>query len=312
VVIVVDEIPANTPAGEPIHVAGNFNRWDPGDTKYQMVLTSDSVYTISLPPGFGEVEYKFTRGDWRSVETDQCGMDINNRVLTLSHDDTIHHRIESWHDLFPLNCESMILIVNGLPENTPADAQIYFLTNMNNWSLWDNNYLMRRNANGTYEIKIPKRPGQQVEFKFTRGDWSTQEVDRYGYEIQNRQLLAGNMDTVFLQIENWKDLSEEQETDVTLIVTSLPATTPDNATLFVAGNFNGWNEHDSRYRLAKSDGGFYTVQIPRRGNLLEFKFTRGNWGTVEADNRSRDISNRTYFYREIDTLRLEIIGWHDR
>ena len=37
-VIKVESIPRNTPKGQPLYVAGNFNNWDPGDEAYQMTL----------------------------------------------------------------------------------------------------------------------------------------------------------------------------------------------------------------------------------------------------------------------------------
>jgi hypothetical protein len=312
VVLVVEELPANTPTGEPVYIAGNFNKWDPGASRYQLEFLDSTHYYIALPSGFGRVEYKFTRGDWRTVETDRCGLDINNRSIMLTKDDTIYNRIESWHDLYPLNCEGMVILIDRLPENTPGDADIYFVSNQNNWSLWDKNYLMRRNADGTYELKIPKRNLQDVEFKFTRGSWSTQEVDEYGFEIENRVLPAGNPDMVRIQVANWKDLSDKIESAVTLIVTRVPDNTPPDDPIYVAGNFNGWKEHDELYQLERVGNGTYRVNVPRQGNLLEFKFNRGYWETVEVARNGRDIDNRTYQYREVDTLELTIERWHDR
>lgn len=205
VVVVVDEVPQNTPPGEAIYFAGNLNRWDPGDERYQLELKADSTYQIVLPSGFGKIEYKFTRGDWRSVETDRCGVDITNRFYMIKQDDTLHHTVESWHDQFPLNCEGLILILDRIPENTPPDADIYFVSSLRDWWLYDKNYLMRRNAEGLYELKIPKRVGEYIEFKFNRGPWSTVEVDSQGNDIKNRQMVVGEADTLYFQVEGWKD-----------------------------------------------------------------------------------------------------------
>ena len=205
VVIVVDQIPENTPPNEPLFFAGNLNKWDPGDERYQMEINADSTYQIALPPGFGKIEYKFTRGDWQSVETDICGQDIDNRMFLIKSDDTIHHRIESWHDQFPLNCGGLILILDKIPDTTPDDADIYFVSSMRDWWLYDKNYLMKRNASGLYELKIPKRPGERIEFKFNRGPWSTVEVDSEGNDIENRLMVVGEADTLYFQVEGWKD-----------------------------------------------------------------------------------------------------------
>lgn len=205
VVIVVDEVPENTPPGEAVYFASDLNRWDPGDERYQLKLNADSTWQISLPSGFGKIEYKFTRGGWLSVETDRCGKDIDNRTFLIKKDDTIHHRIESWHDQFPLKCEGVVLILDKIPENTPPDADIYFVSSMRDWWIYDKNYLMKRNADGLYELKIPKRIGEHVEFKFNRGPWSTVEVDARGNDIENRQLIIGDEDTLYFQIDRWND-----------------------------------------------------------------------------------------------------------
>ncbi|MDD5507679.1 MAG: hypothetical protein PHD25_05030 [Bacteroidales bacterium] len=205
VVIVVDEIPENTPPGEALYFASNLNRWDPGDERYQLEANANGTWQITLPPGFGTIEYKFTRGGWLSVETDICGTDINNRILPITKDDTIHHCIESWHDQFPLKCEGVVLILDVIPENTPPDADIYFVSSMRDWWTYDKNYLMKRNADGFYELRIPKRVGEYIEFKFNRGPWSTVEVDASGNNIKNRQMVIRDQDTLYFQIERWKD-----------------------------------------------------------------------------------------------------------
>jgi hypothetical protein len=69
----VTRIPSNTPAGDPIYIAGNFNNWDPGDDRYILQQTGESTYEVRLPRGIGPLEYKFTRGDWTTVEKDICG-----------------------------------------------------------------------------------------------------------------------------------------------------------------------------------------------------------------------------------------------
>ena len=79
----VDHIPSNTPANADIYITGEFNSWDPGDNRYILEKLNDSVYYIDLPRGVGELEYKFTRGDWSTVEKDNCGYEIENRRTLL-------------------------------------------------------------------------------------------------------------------------------------------------------------------------------------------------------------------------------------
>ncbi len=98
--IIVNEIPENTPDNDPIHIAGDFQGWDPGSLAY--ILTKDTVlniHHITLPAGIGDILFKFTRGDWSKVESDENGSFIPNRFYSPSNGDTIYLQILGWEDL---------------------------------------------------------------------------------------------------------------------------------------------------------------------------------------------------------------------
>ena len=80
----VSAIPEDTPEGASIYVAGTFNNWDPGDENYRLTPQNDDTYQISFTPAIGQMEFKFTRGDWATVECDAQGHDIPNRSLSYS------------------------------------------------------------------------------------------------------------------------------------------------------------------------------------------------------------------------------------
>lgn len=141
VVIRVDSIPENTPNGQAIYVTGNFNNWDPGEEMYIMTLAADSNYYVTLPPGFGAVDYKFTRGDWTTVEKDICGGEISDRVLFISQSDTVANSIESWNDLDPVNCPRLTILLENVPDNTPLDYIIAIASNLNSWDPHESSYI---------------------------------------------------------------------------------------------------------------------------------------------------------------------------
>lgn len=70
-------LPASTPPGARIHVAGSFNVWNPaGDT---LARQPDGTYAITLPPSVrGDVAFKFTLGSWDRVEQTAAGADVPN------------------------------------------------------------------------------------------------------------------------------------------------------------------------------------------------------------------------------------------
>src|SRR4051812_17716057 len=72
--------------GDTIYVAGNFNEWNPGNEKYQLIKT-DSIYTINIPALKQDAyELKFTRGNWSKGEVRSDGSGVNNRVVKLTSD----------------------------------------------------------------------------------------------------------------------------------------------------------------------------------------------------------------------------------
>lgn len=99
VTIIVNSVPDNTPESDPIHVAGNFNDWNPSDTNYVLEKQSDGSFKIEIPVGTGVLKYKFTRGTWESVEGDANGDEISDRTFTYGNGESITVQILSWKDL---------------------------------------------------------------------------------------------------------------------------------------------------------------------------------------------------------------------
>ncbi len=312
-VIRVDGIPRNTPKGQPLYIAGNFNNWDPGDEAYRMQLNADSTYTYKLPPGFGEVEYKITRGDWTRVETDICGYDINNRTLVLGEEDTTTITIASWNDLDPLNCPRLTLVLKNVPNSTPAGDTIRLAGNFNSWNP-DQSAIMQKDSTGKYSITISRPPNvKEVEFKVTRGDLAKAEADEFGNILPNRTISFGKKDTIELSVEGWVDLpgAKGKLNRVEVICTRIPGNTPPGEPIILVSNMNGWDPDDRNFQLSLNSKGQYSFSIPRKNYTMEFKFTRGGWRTVETDPYGYDISNRVADLNQPDTIFIEIEGWKD-
>jgi len=81
---------------------------------------------------------------------------------------------------------------------------------------------------------------------------------------------------------------------LTLRVSPLPSGTRPGATVFVAGDFNGWKPGDTTWALKPVADGALAITLPAsvRGNVA-FKFTLGAWTTVETTAAGADIPNRT-------------------
>ena len=309
----VARVPSNTPAGEPIYISGNFNNWDPGDSRYILQLTADSIYQVKLPRGIGPLEYKFTRGDWTTVEKDICGYETDNRVLFYGRTEVVVDSIRSWNDLVPVDCPYVTLVIDSLPEDTPSESNLSVAGTFNNWEPEGAEWKFRYDTSlDKYIIRIPRIGGDRtIDLKITRGGLERMESDALGREIAPRQINFGDQDTVYIDVEGWEDISNQnRENILTVLVTRIPANTPPDDPIYITGDFNGWYPRSGEYRLEKNREGQYFINMPKKGEQFECKFTRGSWSTEEVDRWGYRITNRVIGY-DRDTVRLQIGNWRD-
>lgn len=222
--IQVTSLPGNTPPAESIYISGNFNNWDPGDPNYILHKNPDSIYEVKLPKGFGDIQYKFTRGDWSTVEKDPCGFEISNRVAYYGKAQVIKDTIRSWIDLPKPGCPSITLIIYSLPDNPaphssssptpppppptpppPGDEGLFFTSSINNWDPGSRYWMFTRGPNGKYYIEIPRVGDDDIEYKITRGSWQNVECATDGEDINDRILRGKAGDEIRISIARWKD-----------------------------------------------------------------------------------------------------------
>ena len=92
------EIPADTPPGDALYLAGTFNNWNPADPSYVLTRTADFatgswVFTNGL-----KLEYKITRGSWQAVEKASDGREIANHQATVAPRLELTHKVGTWAD----------------------------------------------------------------------------------------------------------------------------------------------------------------------------------------------------------------------
>lgn len=311
-VVVVEDIPGNTPRGAQIFITGEFNRWDPGDQRFILEMDEDSNYYITLPSGFGTLDFKLTRGDWTSVETDVCGYDIPNRKLYYGDTDTMYVSIKSWRDLEAEDCPKVTIVIDELPEDTPEDEPIAIVGDFNEWTPDSSSIVKKDTKTGKYIFTMPRIGGDKVaEFLVTRGDLFKAEADRFGNLLEKRRIRFGVDDTVFIDVAQWEDMQQTGEDRVVVIMEKIPEEYPDDK-IYITGTFNGWYPRDPQYRFFRNDEGKYQVVIPRDEDEIQFKITRGDWSTEEVDILGYKKNNYYYEFGTEDTIFLKIHGWLDR
>ncbi|MBX9783398.1 MAG: alpha/beta hydrolase [Chitinophagaceae bacterium] len=85
-----------------------------------------------------------------------------------------------------------------------------------------------------------------------------------------------------------------------------------NDTLYIVGNFNGWNPGLTAYSFQKDAAGNESVElknIPR--GAIEYKITRGNWSKVECAGDGTPVSNRILKLSNDTSITLQVTAWAD-
>ncbi len=78
---------------------------------------------------------------------------------------------------------------------------------------------------------------------------------------------------------------------VTVVVT-VPSNTPAADTIFIAGDFQGWDP--AATPMTRVDERTWSITLPfTEGDTPQYKFTRGSWEAVEKDASCGEIPNRT-------------------
>jgi len=312
--VYLTNLPPNTPKGAQIFVAGNFNNWNPGDPNYLLKFDIETQkYWTALPSGFGKIEYKFTRGDWTTVETDSCGGEFGNRAFnTTKTGEWISNNIASWQDLEPVNCAKITLVIDSIPENSPVNAPIFLIGNINDWTCAKPNSKFIKANNGKYYLTV-FRQRNNLEYKINRGFNETVEANEFGKEVDIRTLDFGKKDTVHVSIKAWLDLPLKNQIKHTFIINKIPATTPKNSAIFLVGDFNGWNPYDKNLQFTKLSNGKYILTISFKDTKAhEFKITRGGWDFEETDIAFNPMANRKFNLAKSDTTFITIQNWFDK
>lgn len=95
---------------------------------------------------------------------------------------------------------------------------------------------------------------------------------------------------------------------------TVPASTPSDATVYVAGTFNDWDPGDPAYALSAQSANLHVITLPDwvRG-FVSFKFTLGTWETVEQDAQGVDVPNRFFLIPQTGaaTYTGDVASWRD-
>ncbi len=199
--------------------------------------------------------------------------------------------------------------IKTIPLGTPQDAKIYLSGSFNQWKSDDERFVFQKNPDGKiYFLNLPDSL-QKFEYKITRGSWDMTEGNFNGKARENRVFdIQKNGKIVSVTIESWEDFFH-----YTFILKTLPKSTPHEAVIYVAGNFNDWNAGYPAHRLIKQRDGSYRLTVYSTLDKIEYKYTRGTWNSVEGRTNGKALPNRVLNRKNPNdhTLYDEIASWED-
>lgn len=189
------------------------------------------------------------------------------------------------------------------------ESGLYLAASFNNWNPGDPAFRFTQSAPNSYYIEL-KQNLQHFEYKITQGNWAYVEGDSTGgFRPSRRYDFLPNQPVINVEIVGWEKRAFYQ-----MVIKQVPVSTPHDATIYLAGNFNNWNPRDEAHRLYRQPNGTYRVNFSTELERIEFKFTRGTWESVEGQENGRMRPNRVLYRSQIKAnqpLEFEIATWED-
>ena len=277
-----------------VHIAGNFQGWNPGSTP-MLDPDGDGIYEYTINTTVGTaLSYKFINGNtWANAEglgatTGSCvandGSGNYNRAFTVAAPTGTAALVcfGSCSD-----CQAWVTFNVNMNKYAGSFTTAYVSGTFNNWS-GNSNPMSDADGDGIWTASFPLNAGL-IEYKFSLDNWATSE-----------QLVAGTVCTMttggftnrkYTVTYAYDTLDvvcyakcENCTNSITLKVDMSRAGGVSADGVHVAGNFQGWNP--SATAMTLDTGLVYTVTVEAPLNsTMNFKYINGNtWGGAESLN----------------------------
>lgn len=115
---------------------------------------------------------------------------------------------------------------------------------------------------------------------------------------------------VFIFVGLFSLSAQEKIGKIHFKIVSVPQYTKKEQKIYMASNFNNWNPGDPS-QACKKYGKHYILSLTGPiGKEIFYKFTLGNWGTVEKGKNFGEVRNReAKFQKREQTIKIKIHNW---
>jgi len=99
---------------------------------------------------------------------------------------------------------------------------------------------------------------------------------------------------------------------VTFVIKDFPDAHNFDDDIYISGDFEGWSGGSTPFKL-KKENKVYSIDLPKYRETISYKFTKGDWGSVECKEDGNPIENRVYSFKKLkDTIEISILNWTDK
>ena len=278
-----------TIAPEGVHIAGDFQGWDPGATA--MTDSGNDIYTYTHSLAIGEeIEYKFINGDeWGEDETvpAECAQN-NNRYITVPAIDTTLTAV-CYGSCDPCGPQVEVTFRVDMSEQTVSGDGIHLAADFQGWDPAADE--MTLTGDNIYELSFNLNVGEHYQYKFINGNtWDGEETvpaecgEDNGVGGYNRFIDVPDYDTI-LPAFCFSSCSPCDTTPDQYIVTfqiDMSEETIAAEGVHLAGSFQGWDPGTTPLTLVE-DNIYATDVTLYEGYMYEYKFINGNtWDGAET------------------------------
>ena len=102
------------------------------------------------------------------------------------------------------------ILIKAKVDNLPANSSVHITGNTDELGNWNFMQGMEKKQENIWQKEVFAKVGDTLQFKFTRGDWSSEAVDSTGMEFPNFVYVVKNDTALVYEIPNWRDKVQQK------------------------------------------------------------------------------------------------------
>ena len=102
------------------------------------------------------------------------------------------------------------ILIKAKVDNVPANSAIHVTGNSDDLGNWNFMQVMEKKPENIWQKEVFAKVGDTLQFKFSRGDWSSEAVDSTGLEFANFVYVVKNDTDLVYEIPNWRDRFQQK------------------------------------------------------------------------------------------------------